>query len=129
MGMGCQPSILESTVDDSEIRSDSEMQYESALEGKKDPPSDVTMDMTAGVAMGTSMVDSTDDSISFNQTSNRSRHVIPENTEPVGEETKLLESSKDVQISKQVRTEDESGLLKVLKLYPLLRKLYIRKII
>ena len=72
MGMGCQPSVLESTVDDSEIRSDSEMLYESASE--------------------------------------------PENTEPIGEETKLLESSKDVQISKQVRTEDESGLLKVLKL-------------
>ena len=116
MGMGCQPSILESTVDDSEIRSDSEMQYESAIEGKKTHLPEATMDITTGVAMGTSMVDSTDDSISFNQTSNRSRPVGPENTEPVGEETKLLEASKDVQISKQVRTEDESGLLKVLKL-------------
>ena len=114
--MGCQPSIPESTVDDSEIRSDSEMQYESVVEGKMDHPPNVTMDITTGVAMGTSMVDSTDDSISFNQTSNQSRPVRPENTEPVGEETKLLESSKDVQISKQVRTEDESGLLKVLKL-------------
>ena len=114
--MGCQPSILESTVDDSEIRSDSEMQYESTIEGKKTHLPEATMDITTGVAMGTSMVDSTDDSISFNQTSNQSRPVGPENTEPVGEETKLLEASKDVQISKQVRTEDESGLLKVLKL-------------
>ena len=116
--MGCQPSVLESTVDDSEIRSDSEMLYESAVEGKKEAlwKKDVTMDLTAGVAMGTSMIDSTDDSISFNQTSNRSGPVRPENTEPIGEETKLLESSKDVQISKHVRTEDESGLLKVLKL-------------
>ena len=92
------------------------MQYESAIEGKKTHLPEATMDITTGVAMGTSMVDSTDDSISFNQTSNQSRPVGPENTEPVGEETKLLEASKDVQISKQVRTEDESGLLKVLKL-------------
>ena len=92
------------------------MQYESTIEGKKTHLPEATMDITTGVAMGTSMVDSTDDSISFNQTSNQSRPVGPENTEPVGEETKLLEASKDVQISKQVRTEDESGLLKVLKL-------------
>lgn len=108
MGVGCQPSVLESTAEDSEIRSDS------ACESKVAP--DLTMDITSGVGIGASMVETSDDSISFHQTIPPSETVKNEQaplTESVGEETKLLETSKDVQISKQVRTEDESGLLKV----------------